>query len=41
MRLDVTVGATGQRFEVEEVHLWTSDDAGRGVRFRRVLDTAT
>ena len=40
IRLDVTVRATGKRFQDDEVHLWTFDDAGRVVRFRHYVDTA-
>jgi uncharacterized protein len=40
IHLDVTVKATGRRFEDDEVHLWTFDESGRVTRFRHFVDTA-
>jgi ketosteroid isomerase-like protein len=38
--LDATVRSTGQRFQDEELHLWTFGDDGRVTRFRHYVDTA-
>lgn len=40
IRVDVSVRATGRRFQDDEVHLWTFNDAGQVVRLRHYLDTA-
>jgi ketosteroid isomerase-like protein len=40
IRLDVTAKATGERFQDEEIHLWTFDEAGKVSAFRHYLDTA-
>jgi hypothetical protein len=39
-KLDVTVKATGRRFQDLEIHLWTFGDAGEVTSMRHVLDTA-
>ena len=40
IRIDVTVKATGERVQDEEIHLWTFDDAGKISGMRHYLDTA-
>ena len=37
---DATAKATGERFQDEEIHLWTFDDAGKVIGMRHYLDTA-
>jgi ketosteroid isomerase-like protein len=39
-RVDLTVRATGRRFQDEEIHLWTFGPDGRVTRFRHYGDTA-
>jgi len=39
IRTDMTIKASGHRFQDDEVHLWTFDDAGRVVQFRHFVDT--
>jgi uncharacterized protein len=38
--IDVTAKSTGERFQDEEIHLWTFDQAGKVRSFRHYLDTA-
>jgi ketosteroid isomerase-like protein len=40
IRIDATVMPTGERFQDEEIHLWTFDDAGKIVGLRHYADTA-
>jgi uncharacterized protein len=40
IRFDATAKATGERFEDEEIHLWTFDDAGKVSGMRHYVDTA-
>ena len=37
---DATAKPTGDRFQDEEIHLWTFDDAGKVVGMRHYVDTA-
>jgi uncharacterized protein len=37
---DATAKATGERFQDEEIHLWTFDEAGKVSAFRHYMDTA-
>lgn len=37
---DVTAKATGERFQDEEIHLWTFDEDGKVSAMRHYLDTA-
>ncbi len=37
---DATAKATGERFQDEEIHLWTFDEDGQVSSFRHYLDTA-
>ena len=37
---DATAKPTGERFQDEEIHLWTFDDAGRVTGLRHYVDTA-
>lgn len=37
--LDLTVKATGTRFQDYEVHVWTFDSAGKVTSLRHVIDT--
>lgn len=37
---DATAKSTGERFQDEEIHLWTFDDDGQVRAFRHYLDTA-
>jgi uncharacterized protein len=37
---DATAKATGERFQDEEIHLWTFDDAGKATGMRHYVDTA-
>lgn len=39
-RIDATVKLTGRRFQDEEIHLWSYDDAGRLTGLRHYIDTA-
>ena len=38
--LDATAKVTGERFQDEEIHLWTFDDAGKISAMRHYTDTA-
>jgi len=38
--IDATVTPTGERFQDEEIHLWTFDAAGKIVGLRHYVDTA-
>jgi ketosteroid isomerase-like protein len=38
--IDVTAKATGERFQDEEIHLWTFDGNGKLTGLRHYLDTA-
>ncbi len=38
--IDATVTPTGERFQDEEIHLWTFDDAGKVTGMRHYADTA-
>jgi uncharacterized protein len=38
--IDATAKATGERFQDEEIHLWTFDDTGKISAMRHYLDTA-
>jgi uncharacterized protein len=38
--IDGTAKATGERFQDEEIHLWTFDDAGKVTGMRHYADTA-
>lgn len=40
IRADVSVKATGKRFQDDEAHHWIFDAAGQVVRFRHYVDTA-
>ena len=40
IRFDATARNTGERFQDEEVHLWTFDGDGRVTGMRHVVDTA-
>ena len=40
IRFDATAKQTGERFQEEEIHLWTFDDAGRVSGLRHYVDTA-
>ena len=40
IRIDMTAKATGERFQDEEIHLWTFDEAGKVSGLRHFLDTA-
>lgn len=40
IRLDATATATGERFQDEEIHLWTFDEDGRVSGMRHYVDTA-
>ena len=40
LRIDATASPTGERFQDEEIHLWTFDDAGKVIGMRHYLDTA-
>ena len=37
---DATAKATGERFQDEEIHLWTFDETGKVTGLRHYLDTA-
>lgn len=37
---DATAKATGERFQDEEIHLWTFDEAGKVTGLRHYIDTA-
>lgn len=39
VRVDVTINATGKRFQDDEFHLWTFDDGGKVTGFRHFHDT--
>ena len=38
--IDATATETGERFQDEEIHLWTFDQAGKVTGFRHYADTA-
>jgi len=40
LAIDATAKATGERFQDEEIHLWTFDDAGKVSGLRHYADTA-
>jgi uncharacterized protein len=40
IRFDATATRTGERFQDEEIHLWTFDDAGKVIGMRHVVDSA-
>jgi uncharacterized protein len=40
IRIDLTAKDTGERFQDEEIHLWTFDDAGKVSGMRHYVDTA-
>jgi hypothetical protein len=40
LAIDATAKATGERFQDEEIHLWTFDEAGKVVGLRHYADTA-
>jgi ketosteroid isomerase-like protein len=40
IRFDATAKETGERFQDEEIHLWTFDGEGRVKGMRHVVDTA-
>ena len=40
IKLEATAKATGERFQEEEIHLWTFDADGKVSAFRHYLDTA-
>lgn len=40
IRIDATAIQTGERFQDEEIHLWTFDDAGKVVGMRHYVDSA-
>jgi ketosteroid isomerase-like protein len=40
IEIDLTVRATGSRFQDYELHVWTFDDTGKVVELRHVIDTA-
>jgi ketosteroid isomerase-like protein len=40
IRIDATAKATGERFQDEEIHLWTFDDAGKVTGLRHYADSA-
>ena len=40
IKLDATAKATGERFQDEEIHLWSFDADGKVSAFRHYLDTA-
>ena len=40
LAIDATAKATGERFQDEEIHLWTFDDSGKVTGLRHYADTA-
>jgi ketosteroid isomerase-like protein len=40
LRIDVTVKATGERFQDEEIHLWSFGSDGKVTGLRHYIDTA-
>jgi uncharacterized protein len=40
LKIDATARPTGERFQDEEIHLWTFDADGKVSTFRHYLDTA-
>ena len=39
IRIDATINATGKRFQDDELHLWTFDEAGKVTGLRHFIDT--